>query len=304
MKFSLASSSMLAVPTYKKLIEAGHEVVSLITNPDAQAGRGRKFSPNSFAQWASQENAVLVKPQDSIELNRHLLEVQPQVVITVAYGRLIPAELLNGPRFGWLNLHFSLLPRWRGAAPVQWAILSGDERTGFTIFKLDKGLDTGPTYLTDEIPLSDRAKTPDVLARLAELGAEGFVDVLPRIGRERATPQAVAGVTIAPKITKEMAKVNWKKSSIEIDRQFRALEEEPGVWSLFRGERCGLFGAELTSEKSLKPGSISVENGRMLVGTGDFALDIAEITPSGKKRMKISDFLRGARIESGETFES
>ena len=146
MQLSVASSSLVSVPIIEALLNSEHNLVSVITNPDKVAGRGQQFRANELAAWAEEKSLAVAKPADVSELNRHLLDSQPQLIVTIAYGKIIPVELLHGPRFGWINLHFSILPKLRGAAPVQWAILNGETTTGFTIFKLDKGMDTGPVY--------------------------------------------------------------------------------------------------------------------------------------------------------------
>ena len=154
---------MISLPIIEAILGSEHTLASVITHPDRKVGRGQNVSPNALAEWAESKGIRVAKPADISEINKHLLDVQPQLVITASYGKLIPPELLHGPRFGWLNLHFSLLPRWRGAAPVQWAILEGDEVSGITIFKLDKGMDTGPIYIQEEIHIGDEAFTEELL---------------------------------------------------------------------------------------------------------------------------------------------
>jgi len=304
-QLSIASSSLVSVPVIEAIMQSEHTIGSIITNPDKETGRGQKVVPNELAAWAESKGLPVAKPADTSELNRHLLDAQPQLIVTVAYGRLIPVELLHGPRFGWINLHFSLLPAYRGAAPVQWALLNGDTRTGFTIFKLDKGMDTGPFYVQEELDISPTDTTETLLHALGVKGASSIIELLKVIGKTRTTPQATAGVSLAPKITKEMGAINWDDDAEKILRTARALQERPGIYSQWQGNKISLFGlAESLLPNSLsKPGSIEVSSEGLLVRCGDSVLSIAEVTPAGKKRMSSLDFARGAHLNSESAFE-
>lgn len=305
MQLSIASSSLVSLPIIEAVLESDHVLSSIITNPDKPTGRGKKIEANDLAKWAESKNLPVAKPADTSELNRHLLDAQPQLIVTVAYGRLIPVELLHGPRFGWINLHFSVLPKLRGAAPVQWAILNGETTTGYTIFKLDKGMDTGPVYLSKEVNIGEDDTTPILLEKLGRLAAPDILEVISTIGKTRATPQPLSGATLAPKISKEMARIDWKSQTETILRQARALSENPGIWSTFNGERIGLFGLhEVLLSNSLQDcGDIQVVEGKLLVRTGDSVIAIDEVIPAGSKRMSGEDFARGARLDTGSRFE-
>jgi methionyl-tRNA formyltransferase len=305
MQLSIASSSLISIPIIEAILTSEHTLGSLITNPDKPTGRGKKIEANDLAKWAEQKGLEVAKPADTSELNRHLLASQPQLIITCAYGRLIPVELLHGPRFGWINLHFSLLPKLRGAAPVQWAILNGETSTGFTIFKLDKGMDTGPVYISKDINITEQDTTPALIERLTELAIPDLMDLITVIGKTKATPQPLSGATLAPKISKDMARVNWKSSIEIILRQDRALSDNPGIWTMFNGERISLHGlTEVLVANNLKnPGDIEIVGDQLLVRTSDSVVDIKEVTPAGKKRMSGADFARGARLEVGSKFE-
>ena len=305
MQLSVASSSLVSLPIIEAILESNHVLSSIITNPDKPTGRGKKVEANDLAKWAESKGLPVAKPADTSELNRHLLDAQPQLIVTVAYGRLIPVELLHGPRFGWINLHFSILPKLRGAAPVQWALLNGDTTTGYTIFKLDKGMDTGPVYLSKEVNIGEEDTTPILLDRLGRLAAPDLLEVISTIGKTRATPQPLTGSTLAPKISKEMARIDWSSQTETILRQSRALSENPGIWSTYSGERIGLFGLnEVLLPNSLKDcGDIEVVENKLLVRTGDSVISIDEVIPAGKKRMSAEDFARGARLISGSKFE-
>jgi len=305
MQLSLASSSLVSLPVLNAIVESEHTLVSVITNPDKATGRGKAVVPNELAAWATEKGLPVAKPADTSELNRHLLDAQPQCIVTVAYGRIIPVELLHGPRFGWINLHFSLLPKLRGAAPVQWALLNGESHTGFTIFKLDKGMDTGPIYVQEELAIQEDDTTDSLLEKLGHSGARAIMELLPIIGKTRATPQPLTGATLAPKITKEQGRISWTSSTDLILRQARALETRPGIWSTFQGERISLHGLReaISPNTLLKPGNIELSGDELLVRTSDSVLAISEVTPAGKKRMKGADFARGARLNSESTFE-
>ena len=305
MQISVASSSPIAMELIEAILSSDHELVSLITNPDKATGRGKKIVPNELAEWASSKGIVVAKPADSSELNRHLLSAQPQLIVTIAYGRIIPVELLHGPRFGWVNIHFSMLPKYRGAAPVQWALMNGEKKTGFTIFKLDKGMDTGPIYVSKEVPIKDSDTTDSLLKELTSLAILELLELVKVIGKTRATPQPLTGATSAPKISKDEAKIDWNEPTETILLKERALSSNPGIWSTFRGERVGLHGfVEYFGENSLeKPGDIESFRDRFLVRTKDSVIEILELTPAGKKRMPGSDFARGARLSSGDKFE-
>ena len=305
MQISVASSSLVSIPIIEAVLASEHTLGSIITNPDKPAGRGKKIEPNDLAKWAEAKGLDVAKPADTSELNRHLLAAQPQLIITCAYGRLIPVELLHGPRFGWVNLHFSILPKLRGAAPVQWALLNGDTSTGYTIFKLDKGMDTGPVYLSKEVNIAETDTTPILLDKLAKLAVPDLLEVISTIGKTRATPQPLTGVSLAPKISKDMARIDWESPAEMILRQDRALSDNPGIWSVFEGERISLFGLrEVLAPNSLKiSGEIEVVNGELLVRTADSVIAISEVTPAGKKRMSGGDFARGARLVQGSKFE-
>jgi len=305
MQLSLASSSLVSLPVLNAILESEHTLVSVITNPDKATGRGKAVVPNELAAWATDKGLPVAKPADTSDLNRHLLDAQPQCIVTVAYGRIIPVELLHGPRFGWINLHFSLLPKLRGAAPVQWALLNGDTHTGFTIFKLDKGMDTGPTYIQEELAIAEDDTTDTLLEKLGHSGARAIMDLLPVIGKTRATPQPLTGATLAPKITKDQGRIVWGNPTEQILRQSRALESRPGIWTTFAGERISLHSLrEAITPNSLgKPGDIELSGDQLLIRTLDSVLSVAEVTPAGKKRMKAADFGRGARLDSGSHFE-
>lgn len=305
MQISVASSSLISLPIIEAILGSEHTLASVITHPDRKVGRGQNVSPNALAEWAESKGIRVAKPADISEINKHLLDVQPQLVITASYGKLIPPELLHGPRFGWLNLHFSLLPKWRGAAPVQWAILEGDEVSGITIFKLDKGMDTGPIYIQEEIHIGDEASTEELLDLMAQRGGNRILDAVAMItSAQRPKPQSQSGISLAPKISKEMGAIDWSKPAVAILRQLRALAERPGTYSFFREMKVNIHSAKLSpiTDHAHKPGDIWSDGSLLYVMSADMVLELGDITPAGKKRMSAGDFMRGARIEPGDRF--
>ncbi len=307
MQISVASSSLISVPIVEAIISSRHELASIITHPDRKTGRGQTEVANPLAIWAQERGILVAKPADISEINKHLLASQPQLVITASYGKLIPPELLHGPRFGWLNLHFSLLPRWRGAAPVQWAILEGDEVSGISIFKLDKGMDTGPIYHQEEIHIGDEANTEELLEIMANRGGEAIISVIETIARgEKPKNQPLAGITLAPKISKEMGEINWADPAIMIMRKIRALSQKPGTYSHLRGMKVSIHQAQIVDLPldSHHIGEVWSDGSRTFIQSGDLVLELGEVTPAGKKRMSAADYLRGIRIEPGEKFET
>ena len=294
------------MPIIEAIIASEHTLASVISTPDRKSGRGQVETPSDISVWSAERGYLVAKPFDTPTLNQHLLAAQPQLIITASYGRIIPVEVLHGPRFGWLNVHFSLLPRWRGAAPVQWALLEGDAATGISIFKLDKGIDTGPVYLQEEVEIGHSESTPELLARMSEIAGQRIMSVVAEI-RQGVKPKAQpsAGITLAPKISKEQARLDWKLGADSLLRKSRALEARPGTWTTHRGERVAIHAmSESLLPNSLKEvGEIALVEGALLVRCQDSTLQIAQLTPSGKKRMSGGDFARGARLTAGERFE-
>lgn len=302
MKVLLASSSLVAEPSLRALLSSRHEVVGGLTTPDRPRGRGREITENEFAQLLSVENIPVYKPQSSAELIEILNKVKPDVVITISYGRLIKLDALRLPKFGWLNVHFSLLPRWRGASPIQRAIAAGDTSTGVTVFKIEEGLDTGPIYVQREYVMRGNEQTAELLDLLSHEATTSLIESLQMIedGVE-PTPQSESGVTLAPKITKEEGRIDWHFTNEEIERQIRALSPWPSAWSLFSGQRIAIISAKLSSF-DLRPGEILSADG-IHVGCGKDSLEIVDIKPEGKRTMLASEWLRGLRHGTEMGFE-
>ncbi|GLY26476.1 methionyl-tRNA formyltransferase [Micromonospora sp. NBRC 101691] len=307
MRLVFAGTPAVAVPALEAVAASGHELVAVVTRPDAPAGRGRGLSRSPVGAWADAHGVEVLtpaRPREPEFLDR-LRALAPDCVPVVAYGALVPPVALEIPTHGWINLHFSLLPAWRGAAPVQHAVLHGDELTGASVFQLEEGLDTGPVYgtLTDRIAPQDTSG--DLLERLAVSGAGLLVAVLDAIadGTARAAAQPADGVSLAPKLTVEDAQVRWTEPAFAVDRRIRACTPAPGAWTTFRGDRVKLGPVRLAADApELKPGELLVERRRVLAGTATTAVALGEVRAAGKKPMPATDWARGVRVDTGEQF--
>ncbi len=306
MRLVFAGTPAVAVPSLDAIAESQHELVAVVTRPDAPAGRGRHLVRSPVGAWADERGIEVLtprRPRDP-EFQERLKQLAPDCVPVVAYGALVPPAALAIPRYGWVNLHFSLLPAWRGAAPVQHAVLHGDEVTGAAVFQLEEGLDTGPVFGTLTEPIRPTDTAGDLLDRLAVAGAKLLVQVLDGIeaGTAVAVPQAADGVSMAPKVTVEDARVRWTDPAFAVDRRIRACTPAPGAWSMFRGERIKLGPVTPTGGASaLSPGGIAVGRSGVLVGTGTAAVALGEVRAAGKKPMPADAWARGVRPEPGET---
>ncbi|MFJ8580807.1 methionyl-tRNA formyltransferase [Micromonospora sp. NPDC093277] len=307
MRLVFAGTPAVAVPALDAIAASGHELLAVVTRPDAPAGRGRGLVRSPVGAWADAHGVEVLtpaKPREPEFLDR-LRELAPDCVPVVAYGALVPPVALEIPRHGWINLHFSLLPAWRGAAPVQHSVLHGDELTGASVFQLEEGLDTGPVYgtVTDEIRGTDTSG--DLLDRLARSGAGLLVAVLDALeaGGARAVPQPADGVSLAPKLTVEDARIRWTDPAFAVDRRVRACTPAPGPWTTFRGDRVKLGPVTpLADGPELKPGELLIEKSRVLAGTATAPVCLGEVRAAGKKAMSASDWARGARVAAGEVF--
>ena len=307
MRLLFAGTPEPAVPALRALLGSDrHDVVAVLTRPDAPAGRGRTLTRSPVGRLADAAGIPVLtppKPSDPGFLDR-LRELAPDCCPVVAYGALVPRTALAVPVHGWVNLHFSLLPAWRGAAPVQAAVRHGDDITGATTFQLEPGLDTGPTFgvVTETIDPTDTAGT--LLDRLATSGAALLLATMDGIadGSLVARPQPVDGVSHAPKVTVADAEVDWAAPATAVDRMIRSVTPEPGAWTTFRGTRLGLDPVDpvVPDPPELKPGQLHVEKRRVLVGTAVGAIRLGDVRPVGKRAMPASDWARGVRIEPGE----
>ncbi|GGQ81472.1 methionyl-tRNA formyltransferase [Streptomyces althioticus] len=307
MKLVFAGTPEVAVPALDALLASGrHEVAAVVTRPDAPAGRGRRLVASPIAERAEEAGIEVLKPvrpKDPDFLER-LREIAPDCCPVVAYGALLPRVALDIPAHGWVNLHFSLLPAWRGAAPVQHAIMAGDEITGASTFLIEEGLDSGPVYgtVTEEIRPTDTSG--DLLTRLAFAGAGLLAATMDGIedGTLKAVPQPAEGVSLAPKVNVEDARVDWGTPALRVDRVVRGCTPAPGAWTTFRGERLKIVQARPVPERTdLTPGQLSAGKNDVYVGTGSYAVELLWVQPQGKKPMRGADWARGVRIAAGET---
>lgn len=302
MKILVASSSPLAKDLLSHINNSEHQLLGGISSPDRASGRGQSVSSNDFASYCQEIGVTCYKPNTNEELADILQKTQAELVITLAYGRLIKTSELQIPKHGWLNVHFSLLPRWRGAAPVQRAIAAGDEQSGVTVFKLEQGLDTGPIYSTLIYPLNDSSRSDEVLKDLSSLCIQPVNQALIMIAAgEPATMQESDGVTLAPKILKSEGRIDWNRDSKMLDRQIRAFQPWPGAYTSLNGTRIEIIEA-IVSETGGSAGEVISIN-PLLVGTGSGSLEIIRVKPENKREMSSSDWLRGARITLPCAFE-
>jgi methionyl-tRNA formyltransferase len=302
MRLVFAGTPASAVPSLDALLKSGHEVAAVVTRPDAPAGRGLRVAPSPVARRADSAGLEVLKPArpgDSGFLAR-LRQIAPGCCPVTAYGALIPQQALDIPEQGWVNLHFSLLPAWRGAAPVQHAILHGDDITGATTFRIVRALDAGPVFgmVTEPVRPSDTAG--DLLDRLAVSGAELLVATIDGIesGELAARPQPAEGVSLAPKITAEDAQVRWGEPAIAVSRRVRACTPAPGAWTSLNGARIKLWPfAGVADDPDVPPGQLRVQGQRVLVGTGTRPVRLGDVQPPGKRRMPAADWARGLRLD-------
>lgn len=305
MRIVFAGTPTPALPSLRRLIDSPrHEVIAVLTRPDAAAGRRGKPAPSPVAQLALEAGIPVLRPPrpNSAEFVAELSALTPECCAVVAYGALLSPELLAVPTHGWVNLHFSLLPAWRGAAPVQAAIAAGDTVTGATTFQIEPALDSGPVYgvLTETIRAGDTAG--DLLDRLADAGAalleatmDGIAD-----GTLNAVPQPAEGISVAPKITVDGARVNWELPAQVVERRIRAVTPAPGAWTMIGDLRVKLGPVTLDdSAEPLPPGVLVVERSAVRVGTGSHPVLLGQVQPPGKKPMAAADWTRGARLDDG-----
>lgn len=310
MRIVFAGTPEPAVVALEKLIASRHEVAAVITRPDARRGRGRSLHPSPVKALAEEHGIEVLTPttlkagtEDGDALRARLAELSPEAIPVVAYGNLITEDLLDVPTHGWVNLHFSLLPAWRGAAPVQASIAAGDEETGATTFRIDKGLDTGDILATVEESIQPTDTADDLLTRLAYSGADLLVRTMDGLEDGSITPKPQQGeATYAHKIATEDARIDWAAPADVIDRHIRAHTPGPGAWTLLGESRLKVgpvtaapqFSEENDSaSNALRPGEVRVAKKDVLVGTGSSPVRLGQIQPPGKKMMNAADWGRG-----------
>ncbi len=307
MRLVFAGTPEAAVPSLRALLASRHQVVAVLTRPDAGAGRGRKVAPSPVAQVAQEHGIELLRPERPAQALDRLVELAPDCCPVVAYGHLLRPQLLAVPRLGWVNLHFSLLPAWRGAAPVQHAVIAGDQITGATTFVLDEGMDTGPVLGTLTEDVRPRDTSADLLERLALAGADLLVATLDGLEEDRLepVPQHPEGISLAPKLEVDDARVDWSVPALAVDRRVRGCTPSPGAWTTFRGDRLKLAALEPApapgaDDAALAVGELLAGRREVLVGTGSAPVRLLLVQPAGKKPMAAVDWARGVRPEAGE----
>jgi methionyl-tRNA formyltransferase len=297
----------VAIPSLDALLGSRHKLAAVVTRPDAPSGRGKKLAASPVARRAAELGIEVLKPQRprDDEFVSRLTQIAPDCCPVVAYGALLPQRVLDIPRHGWVNLHFSLLPAWRGAAPVQHAILAGDQITGATTFRIVLELDAGPVFATVTEPIRSDDTAGDLLHRLSLSGARLLVATLDGIedGTLTPTPQPEtdAQVSYASKINVEDARIDWTRPAEVLDRLVRACAPAPGAWTTFRGERFKINSAHI-SDTALPPGVVEITKRSVRVGTGTRALQLGEVQAQGKKPMTAADWARGVTFDTEPKF--
>lgn len=314
MRLVVAGTPEVALPSLDAMAASSHEVVAVVTRPDAPAGRGRRVAPSAVAQWAEERAVPVLRPErpSDPQFLDELRAIAPDCCPVIAYGALVPRAALDIPKHGWVNLHFSVLPAWRGAAPVQRALIAGDQVVGASTFALEEGLDTGPVYgvMTEAVRPDDTTGT--LLDRLARAGAPLLVATLDGIEDGSLVPRAqpAEGVSLAPKLTPAEAKVDWSLPAPYLHRLVRACSPAPGAWTVWRGDRVKLGPLALPVDASaatdpmpIAPGRLVVSRDGVLVGTGTAPLRLGEVQPPGKRPMPAADWVRGVRPGADEGFD-
>jgi methionyl-tRNA formyltransferase len=317
MKIVFCGTPQFAVPTLKYLLEQSEfEIVGAFTQPDRPRGRGQEVSFSAVKEAALAAQIPVHQPQKIREPeNETLLKgLAPDCIVIIAYGQIIPARLLGIPKLGWINLHASLLPKYRGAAPINWAIVNGETRTGVTTMRIDAGMDTGETLLRQEIEIGPNETAGELTVRMAELGGLLMANTLHGLeeGTLAAKPQNHAEASYAPMLKKEDGREDWKRTAKEICDRMRGFAPWPGVYTTFRGEACQVWGVPMSKEEAVKlprdmvgatPGTLFVAEHEFYVACGDTTvLRLQAVKVEGRKKVEAADFANGARLKSGERF--
>jgi len=299
-RIGVAATPDVAIPTLDWLLHSEHEVALIITQPDRPAGRGRMLQQSIVGDWAQKHQILTLKPANSQELIGHIEQLD--LVLTIGYGVLLPESILSLPKNGFLNLHFSLLPAYRGAAPAQRALHNGETVTGVTVFKLDKGMDTGPIYTQETLPIDPTWRSFELLQQLAHLGPKVVERAFEMIANQELPHEQVGVASIAPKINKAEAQIDFGQDSTTISNSIRAFTYEPGAWTLWKGENFKICSSVISSENLGSPGEVVVVDKKVFVATGSGSLEILRVIPAGKKEMDAIDWAHGARLMGGEVF--
>ena len=300
MRIGVAATPEVAIPTLNWLLQSEHSIELIITQPDRPAGRGRLLQQSVVADWADANQVTVLKPEGSQELLGKIEHLD--LVLTIGYGVLLPLNILTLPKFGFLNLHFSLLPAYRGAAPAQRALLNGETQTGVTVFQLDKGMDTGPIYIQESIEIEPSWRSFELLQHLADLGP-GVVQKSFEMIENEESPKVQEGAgSIAAKIDKAEARLDFTKEINKVSNSVRAFTYEPGAWTLWKGEPFKICSTGYSSSSKGAVGEVSVIDKSVFVTCANGSLEILRVIPAGKKEMDAIEWARGARLIGGEVF--
>lgn len=307
MKLAFCGTPQFAVPTLEALIAARHDVALVLSQPDKPVGRAGEVHATPVKRAAQAHGIPVLQPEKlkhNEDLRAQLTDLRPDAIIVVAYGRIIPQWMLDLPRFGCINGHGSLLPRWRGAAPIQWAIASGDAETGVTTMLLNAGLDTGPMLMKWAVEITAETTAPQLFESLSVIGAELMVSTLSALEARTITPQPQDDslATLAPILTREDARIDFTRTAKGIDQRFRGFQPWPGAFTTLRRKKLIVHAMRVAENKvSAAEGTLLLQDGRMLVACGDGStIVLDEVQTEGRKRMAASEFLRGFQLRSGE----
>jgi len=299
-RIGVAATPDVAIPTLNWLLQSDHEIALIITQPDRPSGRGQILQQTTVAEWAHNHQIPVVKPESSQELVGKVEDLD--LVLTIGYGVLIPESILSLPKKGFLNLHFSLLPAYRGAAPAQRALHNGEVVTGVTVFQLDKGMDTGPIFAQESIAIDPSWRSFELLNELANLGPDVVKRSFEMIESGKSSSEQAGNSTNAAKISKAEAKIDFTQDSTLIANAIRAFTYEPGAWTLWKGESFKICATGVSNTSSGTPGQILVIDKSVFVSTGSGAIELLRVIPAGKKEMDAIDWAHGARLTGGEIF--
>ena len=308
MRLVFCGTPAFAVPTLEALIAAGHEVALVLSQPDKPVGRTGEVSPTPVKRTALTHGIPALQPdklKNNDDLRAQLTALQQDAIIVVAYGRILPQWMLDLPRLGCLNGHASLLPRWRGAAPIQWAIAAGDRETGVTTMRLNAGLDTGPMLLRRTVPIGKTTTAPELFLSLARLGADLMVETLAGLKTGTIKPEAQddTAATLAPILTRDDARIDWTRTAAETEQRFRGFQPWPGAFTSLRGKKLIVHGITYDSFTTggADPGILDLSGGKLRVSCGEGStLLLDEVQLEGKKRISAAEFLRGYQLRGGE----
>ena len=306
MKIIFLGSADFSVPTLAKLIEAGHEIACIYSQPPRRSGRGKKVNLTPVHEMALKFGIPVRTPENfNLEIDKSLFfDINADLAVVVAYGLILPSEIIEAPKNGSLNIHASILPKWRGAAPIHRSIMSGDSETGVCIMKMDAGLDTGPVVSTEIMPIEPDDTTSSLSNRLADLGANLLIESIRRLDRLVPEPQSTAEISYAKKIDKKEAKIDWSLYFQKIELQIRGLSQFPGAWAYYNGERIKFLNVRKnssTGNDKVVPGTVIGKP--LIIACNGGALEIVSLQRPGKSVQTAEDFLRGFPIQIGSTFE-